>query len=141
MSGRASSHEDGAAVKQHPQSAGHRRNFCASAACGYHRRAGEQPLMNGKGTSNFELVYFFADKRVKVSLFLQDGLQKKDGVITLTYNTPLPPGADLPGTISRFDPSGAPLGVDSFGFPAVEVRSPPPFSLTVLRGRSLDRSR
>jgi len=67
------------------------------------------------------LCRFFADKRVKVSLFLQDGLQKNDGTITLTYNGPLPPGVDLPGSVSRFDPSGAALGMDSFPFPAVET--------------------
>ena len=39
------------------------------------------------------LCRYFADKRVKVSLFLQDGIQKQDGAIPLVYSGPLPPFA------------------------------------------------
>ena len=53
------------------------------------------------------LCRFFTDKRVKVSLFLQDGLQKNDGTITLNYAGPLPPGAERPGVIAYYDTSGA----------------------------------
>lgn len=66
------------------------------------------------------LCRFFADKRVKVSLFLQDGLQKNDGTLTLGYSGPLPPGNEIPGRIHYYDVSGAGLGSDSFDFPHVE---------------------
>jgi len=67
------------------------------------------------------LCRFFSDKRVKVSLFLQDGLQKGDGAITLQYAGPLPPGVDLPGQITAYNDSGASAGIDTFNFPAVET--------------------
>jgi len=69
------------------------------------------------------LCRFFTDKRVKVSLFLQDGLQKNDGNITLQYAGNLPPGVELPGKITNYDPSGAPLGIDPFAFPGLETIS------------------
>jgi hypothetical protein len=56
------------------------------------------------------LCRFFANKRVKVSLFLQDGIQKNDGTITLKYDGLLPPGVERPGKIQYVDVSGAPLG-------------------------------
>jgi hypothetical protein len=67
------------------------------------------------------LCRFFSDKRVKVSLFLQDGLQKNDGAITLQYSGPLPPGVELPGQITRYGDSLVVLRVDSYSFPAVET--------------------
>lgn len=77
------------------------------------------------------LCRFFADKRVKVSLFLQDGIQKNDGTITLNYSGSLPPGVDAPGKIAYYDVSGLALGTDSFPFPAgdtiVDDRLGPPF--------------
>ena len=69
------------------------------------------------------LCRFFSDKRVKVSLFLQDGIQKPDGTITLSCRGPVPPGADVPGKIVYHDASGSVIGVDSFAFPgADEIR-------------------
>jgi len=73
------------------------------------------------------LCRFFADKRVKVSLFLQDGIQKNDGTITLSYAGALPPGIELPGRISYYDISGAGLGSDSFDYPLVESITPESF--------------
>lgn len=67
------------------------------------------------------LCRFFSDKRVKVSLFLQDGLQKNDGAITLQYSGPLPPGVELPGQITRYGDSLVVLRVDSYSFPAVDT--------------------
>ena len=67
------------------------------------------------------LCRFFADKRVKVSLFLQDGIQKNDGTVTLSYAGALPPGAELPGRLTYYDISGAGLGIDSFDYPLVET--------------------
>mmetsp|Transcript_7727 Transcript_7727/g.12356 ORF Transcript_7727/g.12356 Transcript_7727/m.12356 type:complete len:402 (+) Transcript_7727:65-1270(+) len=46
---------------------------------------------------------FFQDKRVKVSLFLQDGIQNTDGTVILPSGGPVPPGAEVPGTIKFFD--------------------------------------
>ena len=63
------------------------------------------------------LCRFFADKRVKVSLFLADGLQKNDGTITLSGGGPLPPGFDPPGMISYFAESGMAMGSDTFVVP------------------------
>ena len=70
------------------------------------------------------LCRFFGDKRVKVSLFLQDGIQKSDGTITLSYRGETPPGVEIPGKISYFDPSGSSIGVDSFSFPEAELMEP-----------------
>ena len=67
------------------------------------------------------LCRFFAEKRVKVSLFLQDGIQKNDGTICLSYAGQLPPGFDLPGKITHYDVSGAAIGVDAFAFPRHET--------------------
>eukprot|EP00741_Cyanophora_paradoxa_P023699 tig00021612_g22893.t1 len=46
---------------------------------------------------------FFQDKRVKVSLFLQDGIQAPDGTVVLPVGGPMPPGAEPPGTVRYFD--------------------------------------
>ena len=67
------------------------------------------------------LCRFFADKRVKVSLFLQDHIQKNDGTIVLTYSGSLPPGTDFPGKIEYLDTSARSIGTDSFDFPASET--------------------
>jgi hypothetical protein len=47
---------------------------------------------------------FFQDRRVKVSLFLQDGLQGMDGTLVLDTTGPLPAGTEPPGTIRYFEP-------------------------------------
>jgi hypothetical protein len=52
------------------------------------------------------LSRFFQDRRVKVSLFLHDGLQSSDGSIVIQHKGPLPPGAEKPGTIRYFDSDG-----------------------------------
>lgn len=57
---------------------------------------------------------------MKVSLFLQDGIQKQDGTISLSYFGKTPPGVEVPGKIVYFDASGGSTGVDSFSFPNVE---------------------
>mmetsp|Transcript_53479 Transcript_53479/g.122904 ORF Transcript_53479/g.122904 Transcript_53479/m.122904 type:complete len:381 (-) Transcript_53479:72-1214(-) len=66
------------------------------------------------------LCRFFSDKRIKVSLFLQDNIQKNDGTIALSCGGALPPFVDAPGKISYYDQSGSTLGVDSFVFPAAD---------------------
>jgi len=67
------------------------------------------------------LCRFFEDKHVKVSLFLQDGIQKSDGTIALSNAGTLPPDVEMPGKIVYFDQSGSSVGVDSFVFPGAEV--------------------
>ena len=67
------------------------------------------------------LCRFFSDKRVKVSLFLTDGMQKQDGTITLSCAGSLPPGVEMPGKILYYDVSGLNLGTDSFSFPAADA--------------------
>ena len=51
------------------------------------------------------LCRFFQGRRVKVSLFLQDGLQNMDGSMVLDVSTSkwVPKGTDLPGTAYFFD--------------------------------------
>lgn len=58
------------------------------------------------------LCRFFQDRRVKVSLFLQDGIQNLDGTIVVSCAGPLPTGTELPGVIRYFDPSGGRVGSD-----------------------------
>lgn len=63
------------------------------------------------------LCRFFTDKKVKVSLFLQDAIQRSDGTIALSCKGTLPPGVDSPGKVSYFDKKGSVIGVDNFVFP------------------------
>ena len=48
------------------------------------------------------LLRFLQDRRVKVSLFLQDGLQNLDGTMVIFRSGPVPLGTELPGTIRYF---------------------------------------
>lgn len=48
------------------------------------------------------LCNFLQDKRVKVSLFLQDGLQNADGTIHVSHKGPIVRGGEIPGTIRYF---------------------------------------
>lgn len=48
------------------------------------------------------LCRFFQDRRIKVSLFLQDGLQSMDGTLVLTFAGPLPVGTEIPGTLRYY---------------------------------------
>ncbi len=45
------------------------------------------------------LARFMQDRRVKVSLFLQGGLQNMDGTMVISRNGPVPLGSDPPGCI------------------------------------------
>jgi hypothetical protein len=70
------------------------------------------------------LARFFQDRRVKVSLFLQDGIQNMDGTIVLTVNGPLPPLTEPPGVIRYFDSKGKVSGTDRL--PALVVQGAVP---------------
>jgi hypothetical protein len=52
-----------------------------------------------------KILAFFQDRRVKVSLFLQDGLQSPDGMIVVTHTGAMPIGSETPGTIRTFNPN------------------------------------
>ena len=45
------------------------------------------------------LTRFMQDRRVKVSLFLQAGLQNMDGTMVIPRNGPVPTGSEPPGAI------------------------------------------
>lgn len=53
------------------------------------------------------LLGFFQDKRVKVSLFLQDGIQSRDGLMITGHDGALPVGTETPGGV-RYFKSGRP---------------------------------
>eukprot|EP01006_Ploeotia_vitrea_P042217 TRINITY_DN66613_c7_g7_i1.p1 TRINITY_DN66613_c7_g7~~TRINITY_DN66613_c7_g7_i1.p1 ORF type:complete len:411 (-),score=215.32 TRINITY_DN66613_c7_g7_i1:64-1296(-) len=52
------------------------------------------------------LGQFFQDRRVKVSLFLQDGLQNQDGSIVVDHSGMLPHFGETPGAVRYFDENG-----------------------------------
>ena len=54
------------------------------------------------------LLRFLKDKRVKVSLFLQEGIQLSSGKILLPLPLPSDPNAPQPGAIRAFDASVGP---------------------------------
>lgn len=56
---------------------------------------------------------FLQDRKVKVSFFLADGLQKADGSLTHTISGPLPEGTSPPGIIKYFQPVSAQQGKPS----------------------------
>jgi hypothetical protein len=67
------------------------------------------------------LLRFFQDKKIKVSLFLQDKYQLQDGVLVLTPGGVLPPDTDLPGIINTYDTVGKHLQEKLFTYPIVTV--------------------
>lgn len=56
------------------------------------------------------LCRFFQDRRVKVSLFLQDSMQNLDGTMVLHRSGPVPVGAEPPGPVRYFEASGTRAG-------------------------------
>jgi len=59
------------------------------------------------------LLRFLQDRRVKVSLFLQDGIQANDGTIILSASGTLPPNVQTPGTTKYFDAQGKVVRTES----------------------------
>lgn len=53
-----------------------------------------------------ELLRYFQDRHVKVSLFLQDAVQLEDGVLVISVTGEGPPGILVPGSISKFGQGG-----------------------------------
>lgn len=60
------------------------------------------------------LLRFFQDKRIKVSLFLQEGIQTSTGALVLPIKGPLPVGTEVPGAIRYFE--GEKQTQDSFNY-------------------------
>lgn len=54
----------------------------------------------------YALCKLYQDRRVKVSLFLQEGIQFADGTIVIKHTGTLPNGAEQPGTIRYFGSDG-----------------------------------
>ncbi len=52
------------------------------------------------------LLGFFKDRRIKVSIFLQDGIQNMDGSIVLNMEGPVTNGSNPPGTITYYSSAG-----------------------------------
>jgi len=64
------------------------------------------------------LAKFFQVKRIKVSLFLQDGIQSADGTIVIPKGGPLvnDETVEAPGTIRYYDDSGAVSSTETFSY-------------------------
>jgi hypothetical protein len=52
------------------------------------------------------LLRFFQGKNVKVSIFIQDGMQSNTGVIFLPMNESAPPQVKMPGTVVNYKTNG-----------------------------------
>jgi hypothetical protein len=78
-------------------------------------------------TIKYTMMRFFQDKKVKVSLFLQQSLQVADGFLVLSNDGKLPAGTEMPGTI-RFYEGGSVEVTRSFeavnGYGCVESIEP-----------------
>jgi hypothetical protein len=71
------------------------------------------------------LAAFFQDKRIKVSLFLQDGIQNSDGTISLIPRSPVISDStvEVPGTIRYYDSSGKVQSTETFTYPFASLLS------------------
>lgn len=81
-------------------------------------RAGDLYLLR------YTLARFFQDRRVKVSLFLTDGLQAQDGSIIHSHAGRLPQGGIMPGTVRYFE-NGALVKEEMLRVPNAEHVQPP----------------
>lgn len=59
---------------------------------------------------HFSVLRFFQDRRVRVSVYLAEGLQLGDGSFVVPLRGPLPEGCAAPGTLQRWGPDGRPAG-------------------------------
>ncbi|RLN72755.1 hypothetical protein BBJ28_00006287 [Nothophytophthora sp. Chile5] len=66
------------------------------------------------------LCRFFQDTRIKVSLFLQNGIQGTDGTLAIRYDGFTATGGQVPGTARYFDASGRVEEEDSFAIASAE---------------------
>lgn len=63
------------------------------------------------------LLQFLQHRRVKVSIFLQEGLQLHDGTIVIDVSGPLPPQVTHPGTLTYHSTGSSRQSSFSFGYP------------------------
>ncbi|KAF4320334.1 hypothetical protein BBO99_00000462 [Phytophthora kernoviae] len=66
------------------------------------------------------LCCFFQDTRIKVSLFLQNGIQGMDGTLAIHYEGFTATGGKVPGTTRYFDASGRVEEEDTFAVASAE---------------------
>ncbi|KAL4159865.1 hypothetical protein PRNP1_000438 [Phytophthora ramorum] len=66
------------------------------------------------------LCRFFQDTRIKVSLFLQNGIQGMDGTLAIHYEGFTATGGKVPGTTRYFDASGHVEEEDTFAIASAE---------------------
>ncbi|DAZ97620.1 TPA: hypothetical protein N0F65_002239 [Lagenidium giganteum] len=66
------------------------------------------------------LCRFFQDTRIKVSLFLQNGIQGMDGTLAIRYDGYTATGGKVPGTIRYFDDDGRVEEEDKFAIASGE---------------------
>jgi hypothetical protein len=62
------------------------------------------------------LLQFLQHRRVKVSIFLQEGLQLHDGTIVIDISGPLPPATAHPGSFTHYSASSTWQASFSFGY-------------------------
>lgn len=67
------------------------------------------------------LLRFLQDKKVKVSLFLQEKYQLQDGVLVLIPSGVLPPDTELPGVTNYCDANGKTTQEKLFNYPIITV--------------------
>ncbi|GLD96211.1 hypothetical protein PINS_up004889 [Pythium insidiosum] len=66
------------------------------------------------------LCRFFQDTRIKVSLFLQNGIQGADGTLMIRYDGLTATGGRVPGTIRYFDDEGTVDDEERFSIASAE---------------------
>jgi hypothetical protein len=71
------------------------------------------------------LLQFLQHRRVKVSIFLQEGLQLHDGTMVLDISGPLPPNVMHPGTFTHYTACSSRQTSFSFGYPLYTSILPP----------------
>jgi len=69
-----------------------------------------------------QVATFFLGRRVKVSLFLQTGIQHMDGTLVLDHKGKVAYGVDVPGTIEYYDKEGRVCGKETFEAPQCEAK-------------------
>jgi hypothetical protein len=83
------------------------------------------------------LLQFLQHRRVKVSIFLQEGLQLHDGTIVIDISGPLPPNVAHPGTFTHHSAGSSRQSSFSFGYPLYSSIVPYDASYTTNLGINL----
>ena len=83
------------------------------------------------------LLQFLQHRRVKVSIFLNEGLQLHDGTIVIDISGPLPPNVAHPGTFTHHTAGSSRQSSFSFGYPLYSSIVPYDSSYTTNLGINL----